>query len=48
MHHDRPAVSLPEHLAIIDAIAAHDPDAAAAAMRAHLTSVLSATREYFG
>lgn len=48
MHRDRPSVSLPEHLAIIDAIAAHDPEAAAAAMRAHLTSVLAATREYFG
>ena len=48
MHRDRPHVSLPEHLAIIEAIAAHDPDAAAAAMRKHLTSVLAATREYFG
>ncbi|MCH1883910.1 GntR family transcriptional regulator [Agrococcus sp. ARC_14] len=48
MHHDRPTVSLPEHLAIIDAIAAHDADAAADAMRRHLTSVLAATREYFG
>lgn len=48
MHHDRPTVSLPEHLAIIDAIRAHDADAAAAAMRSHLTSVLRATREYFG
>ena len=30
------------------AIAAHDPEAAADAMRKHLTSVLRATREYFG
>ena len=48
MHRDRPNVSLPEHLAIIEAIAAHDAEAAEAAMRTHLTSVLRATREYFG
>lgn len=48
MHRDRPNVSLPEHFAIVDAIAAHDADAAAEAMRKHLTSVLAATREYFG
>ncbi|RWR25191.1 GntR family transcriptional regulator [Agrococcus lahaulensis] len=47
-HHNRPSVSLPEHLAIIEAIRAHDPEAAAAAMRAHLTSVRSATSDYFG
>ena len=31
--------SLEEHRAIIDAVAAHDPDAADAALRAHLQSV---------
>lgn len=46
-HHNRPTVSLPEHLEIIDAISAHDSDRAAAAMGAHLRSVLNATREYF-
>ena len=38
----RPSVSLPEHLAVIDAICARDPDAAERAMRVHLTSVLEA------
>jgi DNA-binding GntR family transcriptional regulator len=37
--------SLPQHLAIIDAIARRDPDAAEAAARAHLLSVISALRE---
>jgi DNA-binding GntR family transcriptional regulator len=45
MHPGRPAVSLPEHLAIIDAICAHDPAAAEAAARAHLRSVIKALRE---
>ncbi|MFC7534522.1 GntR family transcriptional regulator [Actinoplanes sp. GCM10030250] len=36
----RPNVSLPEHLAVIDAICARDPEKAEAAMRAHLGSVL--------
>ncbi|MFI5937497.1 GntR family transcriptional regulator [Actinoplanes sp. NPDC051494] len=36
----RPAVSLPEHLAIITAICTRDPAAAERAMQAHLTSVL--------
>jgi DNA-binding GntR family transcriptional regulator len=40
----RPQVSLPEHLAIIDAIAARDPAAAEAAARAHLGSVIAALR----
>lgn len=44
MHPGRPAVSLPEHLAVIDAICAHDPEAAESAMRAHLTSVIAALR----
>lgn len=40
----RPKVSLPEHLAIIDAICTHDPAAAEQAMAAHLTSVMDAMR----
>lgn len=40
----RPQVSLLEHLAIIDAVAAHDPAAAEAAARAHLRSVIDALR----
>lgn len=35
----RAAVSAPEHIAIIDAVLARDPDAADAATRAHLRSV---------
>ena len=38
----RPSVSLPEHLAIIEAVCARDPDSAERAMHAHLTSVLDA------
>jgi DNA-binding GntR family transcriptional regulator len=45
MHPGRPAVSLPEHLAIIDAICAHDTVAAEEAARAHLRSVITALRE---
>lgn len=45
MHPGRPAVSMPEHLAIIDAICAHDPVAAEEAARAHLRSVIAALRE---
>jgi len=45
MHPGRPNVSLPEHLAIIDAICAHDPVAAEEAARAHLRSVIKALRE---
>lgn len=40
----RPKVSLPEHLAIIDAICAHEPAAAEAALREHLASVMDAMR----
>lgn len=36
----RPSVSLPEHLAIIDAVCARDPKQAERAMRTHLDSVL--------
>ncbi|NWN88530.1 MAG: GntR family transcriptional regulator [Micrococcaceae bacterium] len=39
---DRPQVSLPQHLAIIEAICARDPELAATAMHAHLTSVTQA------
>jgi DNA-binding GntR family transcriptional regulator len=40
----RPSVSLPQHLAIIDAVCRHDPDGAAEAMRLHLESVADAIR----
>jgi DNA-binding GntR family transcriptional regulator len=36
----RPSVSLPEHLEIIDAVRARDPERAGRAMHAHLDSVL--------
>lgn len=36
----RPSVSLPEHLAIIDAVCARDPKQAEQAMRTHIDSVL--------
>jgi DNA-binding GntR family transcriptional regulator len=45
MRAGRPHVSLPEHLAIIEAIAARDPEAAERAARAHLRSVIGALRE---
>lgn len=44
MRPGRPQVSLPEHLAIIDAICAHRPEEAAEATRAHLASVIEALR----
>jgi DNA-binding GntR family transcriptional regulator len=40
----RPAVSLPQHLAIIDAVCRHDSEGAAEAMRLHLESVADAIR----
>lgn len=40
----RAAVSAPEHVAIIDAIIARDPERAEAATRAHLRSVIEALR----
>jgi DNA-binding GntR family transcriptional regulator len=40
----RPAVSLEQHERIVAAIAAGDPDAAEAAMRDHITSVIDALR----
>ncbi|WP_433467687.1 GntR family transcriptional regulator [Spirillospora sp. CA-128828] len=45
MHPGRPQVSLPQHLEIINAIAAHDPPAAERAARAHLQSVIRTLRE---
>ncbi|MEU3308937.1 GntR family transcriptional regulator [Nocardiopsis sp. NPDC006832] len=48
MQPHRPATSLPEHLEIVEAVCAKDPERAANAMRAHLESVFSATKEYFG
>lgn len=42
MRPGRPTESLPEHLAIIDAIRAHDPGAAESAAQAHLRSVIRA------
>jgi DNA-binding GntR family transcriptional regulator len=41
----RPAVSLPQHERIIEAVVARDPDAAEQAMRAHLASVAEALRD---
>ena len=40
-----PQVSLGEHLAIIEAVVRRDPDAAEAAARAHLSSVIDALRQ---
>jgi DNA-binding GntR family transcriptional regulator len=45
MHPGRPQVSLPQHLDIIDAIAAGDPAAAEEAARAHLRSVIETLRD---
>lgn len=41
----RPGISLPQHLAIIEAVCAHDAEAAAAAMQDHLDSVAQAISE---
>ncbi|WP_041832355.1 GntR family transcriptional regulator [Actinoplanes sp. N902-109] len=43
----RPSVSLPEHLAIIEAVCTRDPAAADRAMQLHLTSVIDALRSSF-
>ena len=40
-HPGRAATSAPEHIAIIDAILAKDPDAAEAATRAHLSGIVA-------
>jgi DNA-binding GntR family transcriptional regulator len=42
----RPTVSLPEHLAIVEAVSSRDPERAERAMRAHLTSVLDALNTF--
>lgn len=44
MNPGRPTVSLPEHLEIIDAICAHDPERAETALRTHLRSVMATLR----
>ncbi|WP_337062971.1 GntR family transcriptional regulator [Kineococcus sp. G2] len=41
----RPQVSLPEHLAIIDAVVQRDPQGAEQAARTHLASVIAALQE---
>jgi DNA-binding GntR family transcriptional regulator len=43
-HPGRAAQSAPEHIAIIDAVIARDPDAADAATRAHLTGIVEVLR----
>jgi DNA-binding GntR family transcriptional regulator len=48
MRDGRTHVSLPEHLSIIDAVARRDPEAAEAAARTHLCSVIAALRETGG
>lgn len=45
MRPGRPSVSLPEHLAIIDAVCVHDAERAKEAARGHLESVIKALRE---
>jgi DNA-binding GntR family transcriptional regulator len=45
MHPGRPAVSLPQHLEIIEALCAGDSDAAEAAMRRHIRSVIKTLPE---
>lgn len=45
MRPGRPAASLPEHLALIDAICTRQPQAAERAARAHLRSVIAALLE---
>ncbi|GAA3617590.1 GntR family transcriptional regulator [Nonomuraea rosea] len=48
MQRGRPAVSLGEHLAVIDAVRAGDPEAAEHAARRHLRSVIAALRTHAG
>lgn len=43
----RPQVSLPQHLAIIEAVCRKDPDAAEAAVKDHLASVITALQESY-
>lgn len=44
MRPGRPARSLPQHLAIVDAVCSGDPDAAESAARAHIDSVIDELR----
>lgn len=46
--HGRAKKSIIEHTEIVEAIAAHDPDRAAAAMRAHLSQVADTLKETAG
>jgi DNA-binding GntR family transcriptional regulator len=45
MHPGRPAVSLPQHMEIIEALCARDADRAEAAMRRHIRSVIDTLPE---
>jgi DNA-binding GntR family transcriptional regulator len=45
MHPGRPTVSLPQHLAVIEAVCSADAEAAEAAMRTHLRSVIETLPE---
>ena len=45
MHPGRPTVSLPQHLAVIEAVCSADAEAAEAAMRIHLRSVIETLPE---
>ena len=45
MHPGRPNVSLPQHLAVIEAVCSADAEAAEATMRTHLRSVIEALPE---
>ena len=45
LHPGRPAVSLPQHKRIIEAILERDPKAAESAMREHIASVIEALRD---
>ncbi|GAA2651033.1 GntR family transcriptional regulator [Paractinoplanes durhamensis] len=45
LHPGRPAISLPQHERIIEAIRERDPKAAEDAMRAHIASVIEALRD---
>jgi DNA-binding GntR family transcriptional regulator len=45
LHPGRPAISLPQHERVIEAIRERDPKAAEDAMRAHIASVIEALRD---
>ncbi len=46
-HAKQAAATKPEHVAIAEAIAARDPDAAAEAMRLHLTTAMKRIDDFF-